>query len=199
MDRQQGFTLVEVLVALAVVAVVALLAHQMLKLVITGEERLAPRRRQLAALQIAMATIQRDLAQIADRPVRDGFGRPRPALVLGGAAVLEFTRAGRPNPMDRRQADLVRIGYRLRGRTLVREVWPVLDRVQSSAPIPVPLLDEVTDATARVRTDDGAWHAAVPDRRREAGTTDQPPRPVAIEVTLTIDRVGRVRRLVPVP
>lgn len=199
--RPSGFTLVEVLVALAVLAVVLVLAQQGLRLMTGAEESLGPRRQRLSGLQVAMATLERDLMQLASRPVRDGNGRPLPALSLGGSggALIAFTRSGRDNPMDRTQADLVRIDYRLEGKALLRDLWPVLDRVPGTEPVTVRLLDGVTAARARLRTDDGRWHDRAPLPEVKTGPDELPPLPAAIEVTLEVEGIGGVRRLVPVP
>lgn len=197
---QAGFTLPEVLVALMLLGVVLAIGHQGVRFLIATEATTATAVERLARLQVALTLFERDLVQTIDRPIRDGSGRTLAALQVapgGPAAVLEFTRAGSLIPDgwhgDPRNSDLLRVGYRWEARRLVRDVWPVLDRVPGSRPKSDALLEGVRALRVRVRSDDGSWHLRTPLPE----VVGRPPLvPVAIELAMTVDDIGDVRRLI---
>ena len=79
---QDGFTLVEVLIALAITAFVSTIAYTSLSTVITGMESTRENSERAYAINRAWMIITRDLRQFVNRPVRDEFGEAEPALQL---------------------------------------------------------------------------------------------------------------------
>lgn len=142
---ETGFTLLELLVAMAIFAISAWLAYGGLRQVLAGRDVLLPQLAAQTARWRALGLLTADLDNLAPRPIRDALGTPRPALESGGASVslLELTRRDPARALLAGQPELARIGYRLEDGRLVREVWPVLDRVQSTVPAQQVLLDKV--------------------------------------------------------
>ena len=104
-----------------------------------------------------MWAFERDLQQVVGRPIRDGFGDERSALIgqLGGedgAPVLELTRAGWRNPTGLRRANLQRVRWRLAGDNLERVYWVVLDRDIDSEPRVQRVLDNVRACSCATST-----------------------------------------------
>ena len=91
----RGFTLLEVLIAIAIFALLGLGSYRMLHSVLNTDEATRRHELQLREVVRAFAVLEQDLAQAGARPVRDGYADLRPAL-LGEAepATLEFTRLG---------------------------------------------------------------------------------------------------------
>ena len=145
LGRQAGFTLVEVLIALAITAFVAAVAYTSLSTVITGVESAQATAARVTEVNRAFAMLSRDLRQFVDRPVRDEFGDVEPALIGGQAArfLLSFTRAGWHNPTGFTRSNLQRVNYRLEDNGLWRDSYPVLDRAGDTQPRPVELLTGV--------------------------------------------------------
>jgi len=141
----RGFTLLELLVAVAIFAVAAWLAYGGLRQVLSGRDVLLPRLAAQTAQWRTLGLLSADLEQLAPRPVRDALGTSHPALESGGASVslLELTRRDAGRALLAGQPSLVRVSYRLEDGRLSREIWPVLDRVQSTVPTRQVLLDEV--------------------------------------------------------
>lgn len=165
----RGFTLLELMVALAIFAVVAALAYGGLSQVLAGGQRAEQRLDELAALQRALTLLERDLLQAAPRGIRDEYGDPQPPF-KGDGTVMELTRAGAPNSTGRPLSTLRRIAWRVDGERLLRLTWSVLDRAPDSAPLEAEVLTGVTRWQLRYRGDDGEWQAQWPTEQTPVAT-----------------------------
>lgn len=142
--RMSGFTLIEILVALAIFSLIGLAAVTVLEEVsrITGQ--LKNTSAELEQLQRTHHRITRDIRQIIKRQIKDELGGARPAI-LGGqsATALEFTRQNWRNPLYDYRSELQRVAYHLEDNNLYRLYWQVLDRAPDSEPVRQLLLSGV--------------------------------------------------------
>ena len=98
---RKGFTLIEVLVALAVFGVMSMLAYSVLGSTLANADYLSNRMDRLQSIQRAVRLLSTDLFQAVPRPVRTELGDSySPALQtsLSSEFVLELTRGGWGNP-----------------------------------------------------------------------------------------------------
>jgi general secretion pathway protein J len=136
-------------------------------------------------LAFFFARIGQDIAQAAQRPVRDEDGNPRAAWVGNLVAVGEndaqliFTRAGIPEQGGALQAPQ-RIGYRLDQGVIMLLRWPSLDQAPRVVPVRYPVLEGVREFQLRYLDKDGIW------QQQWQTATDLIKLPVAVEVTLTL-------------
>ena len=212
-SKPAGFTLVEVLIALAITAFVSMIAYTSLSTVMTGVERLSENTDRIYAVNRAFMIISRDLRQFVARPVRDEFGELEPALTGGELArfALSFTRTGWHNPNGHPRSNLQRVNYRLEDEALWRDTYPVLDRTADTEPDSVLLLQGVETLQVaflgtleELQTQSGS---AAPDTRNWAenwvsdggapGAALVPP--VAVEIRLQLQEWGEIRRLYVLP
>jgi len=142
-DRN-GFTLLEMLIALGVFAVIGLMSSQILSGIVDLSDTVKERSAQLSELQRAMFIISRDIEQMTRRPVRDEFGDSTAAITIG-APLIEFTRRGWQNPLRSPRSELQRVAYTVSDGDLVRQFWPLLDRGPDTEPIAQVLLQGVAD------------------------------------------------------
>lgn len=113
-SRARGFTLLEILVAMAILATIAVAASMIFGQALDNRERVGERASELADLQRAWLFIQRDVEQIVARAARDELGDAQPFVQLTRDGALEFTRIGWINPLQTRQrSSLQRVRYRL--------------------------------------------------------------------------------------
>ena len=200
----RGFTLLELLVALAVFAIMATAAYSGLSNVLFTRAAVEQQNRRLAAVQLAIFRLDQDIQQATPRGVRDEYGDPQPAL-RGGALlddVLILTRAGWDNPLGQSRATLQRVAYRLREGRLWRLHWDVLDRGGLVAPRETLLIDQTREFRAQFLDQNGEWRADWPPPADPAAD-DHPPNPNrlprAVEITLMLEDWGAITRLFPLP
>ncbi|WP_271194860.1 type II secretion system minor pseudopilin GspJ [Pseudomonas turukhanskensis] len=200
MPRSRGFTLLELLIAVAIFALLALATYRMLSSVMQADTATREHEQQLRELVRAMAAFERDILQVRARPVRDPFGEPRPALVGedGDVTALEFTRAGWRNPLGAARSRLQRVRWELSGELLQRRYWNVLDQAQDSQPQVQAVLDGVTSFSLRYLDRQGQWQTTWPGTDgTESERLEQLPR--AVELVLEHRRYGQLRRLLRLP
>ncbi|MDN5849179.1 MAG: type II secretion system minor pseudopilin GspJ [Nitrococcus sp.] len=191
--RARGFTLIELIVATAIFALVSVMAYGGLRAVLASGAAADAEAERLSALQRAFTLIASDFAQAVPRPVRDALRDQVPAMLTKVDSV-RFTRAGMPNPLSLRRSTLIRVGYGAgKGGTLVRYRWPVLDRAIQQEPARSVLLTGVRELRFRFFYQ-GKWLEFWPPVE-----ADPPALPRAVTVELELADYGEVRRLIALP
>lgn len=139
---RSGFTVLELLVAITVFALLGLMGQHINEGLSRASAATAEHDRKLKMLQQTMSFIGHDLMQIMPRPVRGGKGQREPALLAGQGVLasesegLRFVRGGVVNPqMLLPRTNLSTVGYRIRGGYLERVSWPVTDATMNIQPV----------------------------------------------------------------
>lgn len=192
----RGFTLLELLVAVAILAIIGVASYRLLSNTITTRDTVSAHDLKLVQLQKTMQIMQRDIEQVALRPVRDEFGDTQPALYMPKENILELTRAGWRNPLGEARSELVRVRYGVEDGVLKRYYWDVLDRAQDSRPKAINLMEKVTDFKVRVL--DGRnlqWTATWPPLDQLKTEKNKLPMPTAVEISFSVEPYGELRRL----
>ena len=199
---QRGFTLVELLIAIAVFAIIGLGANQVLRTVMDTSERVRSTTSHFTELNLAFSLLGRDLNQFVPRPIRDGLGDARRALVLNDDNLaIEFTRRGWPNPSGQPRSGLQRVAWVVdyEEKTLKRLFWKVLDRAEDSEPVERVLLRGVTDLRIQAllpdENDADALSLTSVTEQEALEDEDAEIIPVAVEVTLATETLGEVVRV----
>lgn len=191
--RARGFSLLEVMVAVAIFAVIAVLAYGGLDAVTRARAQTAAAAQRLAALQFSVTTLEHDLREALPRPVRGAAGEQLPALV-GTPSTLELTHAGFASPLTEVSAMLARNAWSLGDDGLQRARWAVLDRAPDSRPIRRTVLEGATRLRLRYMARNGQWRDTWPPRDGPEAALDSLPR--AVEFALDGDDFGHVERRV---
>lgn len=194
--RARGFTLVEMLVAVAIFAVLAVLAYAGLDAVLRQRSDLETHYREQYALQRAYLVMQRDFSQAAPRSVRDQLGGPLPALRGDpDGTQVALTRDGYPNPAGLRRSGLLRVRYVLRDHVLERLQFNELDRAPVALPPADALLRDVRALRLRYRDGSGNWLHGWPPPEAAPDSL-----PTAVEVELRVAQFpGPVRWVFVLP
>ena len=133
LSKQQGFTLLEILIALAIFAVMSMIAYAGLAAMLDARASTVPRAQQLAQLQTTLYLLNEDLSQVIKRPIRDQLGSSEPAFSIGrGNEILVFTRTVPSWLANSSETNLLRVSYSLEKEALYRRVWTIPDRTQQT-------------------------------------------------------------------
>lgn len=186
--RQRGFTLIEMMLAIAIFAMLSLMATQILRSILQGHERVQVKTTNMAKMQLALALIERDLSHASVRPSADD-AHPNLAdfsVVKGVSDQIELVHHYWANPgMILPRSSLERVRYRLNEGTLQRLSYPTPEASLAQARI-VPILAGVEHFKLRF-WQTGSW---------QEGWFASAVLPLAIEVTIELPVVGKLRRVI---
>ncbi len=203
MIRSRGFTLLELLVAVAIFALTGAMAYSGLQQVLKQKDSTEQAAQRLSDLQKAYRIMQRDLEQLTPRGIRNEFGDSIGALLGGsGYSGVEFSRTGYANPADFVRGDIQRVAYVPDQDTLLRRTWRVLDRAQDSVPDEQVLVEGMRRFSMRFLDQADEWQDTWPAQQVLAatpGAVSGVDLPKAIEVSLELDDMGTLRWLFMVP
>ncbi len=203
--RGRGFTLLELLVALFIAAVMFAMGYGAITQALTSRDSLKEQQARLLELQTAVRVLEQDFMQLAPRPVRQAIGDEpaQPALlgaVPGAQPIVALTRGGWANPAGLQRPGLQRVAYFLENGTLRREYWNVLDPTLASTTTKRDLMTHVKAVTLRYLDQAHQWQEQWPPGtaviQRQEWTLRQ--RPLAVEITLDTEGWGKVVRIIEI-
>ena len=154
---QRGFTLLEVLIAMALFSLLGLASYQLLERVLHSERRIQQHERELRQLQRALDVLQRDLWQAMPHPLADDPSR-RQALI-GHGHELRLRAAAGPTRCRSAAARCCRpptAGTRVAGCATTR-TWTAAPCAASACWTASPDPPALIDASGQARD---AWPAA---------------------------------------
>ena len=195
--RHGGFTLIEILVALIIFSVMAVLGYRALASVLDTRSALVAHNQKWRSVELFFARIGRDLNSVVARSVRNPANLAEAPLLanrdaLGpNGAQLAFTRSGWNNAVGS-AADEQRIGYRLRDKRIELLLWPVLDQGPRGEATAYTLLDSVESLQLRYLDSGGNWLDTW-------GTPNDSSLPKAVELTLKLASGEHLTRLLALP
>lgn len=195
---QQGLTLVELLVAIAVFAIIGAAAYSGLITVLEAREHSDRRADRLAAVQEAVGALEADIRQALPRAVRSDLRGRGHAMTDAEDRrdLLLLSRGGWPNPAELDRGTVARVNWRFEDDRLIRVWWTRPDAAPGTSETRRIMLEEVDDADVRFLDGNGDWQERWPGLG-ETDTVDTLPR--AVEVSLDLADWGRIVRLFELP
>jgi general secretion pathway protein J len=184
---------VELLVALTIFAIMAVMSHRTLDAVFQTRQHLNDETARLRDVALLFARLDDDFATLLDRRPRNSDNLLDDALrltaLLSGAddATLVFTRSGFAGSAGL-AATPQRVGYRLKDGTLELVLWPSLDSAPRTRPQAYPALGQVRDAKWRAMDRGGNWQNVWRSTPVGGATATGAPGayPAALELTLIL-------------
>lgn len=204
-EKQRGLTLPELLIALLIFAMISGASVYALRLSVEGREQLEDADKDIRDMQIARLILKQDLAQLAPRTVRDGFGNSYPAAFLGGDGLafrppkegerllMAFVRRGWTNPEDRApRSSLQAVEYLMIGDALVRRVRPYLDDARDQKRTDRVLIGGLKSAAVSFYSGETGGRLTWVDLWPSVGGSDPPK---AVRLIVTTERFGELEQL----
>jgi general secretion pathway protein J len=184
-----GLTLIELVIAVALLAVIATLGYGALVQSLRAQERTALSVSALRATVRTMANLEREFESASAREIRTRSGLAVGAF-LAAPGYVEFTTATlAPNGDGIANGHLVRVRYDDEAGQLLRRHWRVLDRAGDTEAVDsTPALEGVAGLRLRYMDDTGAWVEKWPN-----GAERSLPR--AVEMTGELATLGAFRRM----
>ncbi len=208
--NEQGFSLIEVLAAAAVFAIVSALSVGLLVSALRSEEQSELVLSEVGDVHRVASLLRDDIGQLVPRPVRNGEGLVDPrvfAADINGTEtirsrsndphqIIVLTRAGWANPGRLQpRSSLQRVAWVLDGDSLYREVWAYPDAAAQSEPRRQLLIAGIRAVEVDVLTA-GQW---INTARVVAGAEGQSEQPDAVRLRYTLPRLGQMEHVVLSP
>lgn len=187
--HQHGVTLIELLVAMAIFAIIAVLSYRSLGSVFQTREQLQTETAKWRDTALFFSRLENDLGALLNRNIRNANNLEEPALLLRrypaatNEATLSFTRMGFAQTEGEAAAPQ-RVGYRLRDSKLELLIWPGLDQAPRATPQVFTALKNIREAKFRALppSPTSSWQPGW----RDQAETDEASFPVALELSLTL-------------
>lgn len=184
--RSTGLTLIEVLVALAILGLLSLLAYRALDSTLRVRDRAAQEASRWRELSFFFDRLRDDVDQPATRGPRPPAAARLPAW-QGNDSSLEIAAIGHAaNPLRRLQ-------YRWNAGAIELLLWPAFDAAPGAVPETHQLVGAVRSLRFRYLNRSSVWVEAWPPRIAETDT------PLALQVDLTLTDDTRVSRIFALP
>lgn len=207
---RRGFTLIEVMIAMFVAAVMLAIGYSAINQAAKERGNLEGKQARITEIQRGMRVVAQDFAQMIARTARgvEGGGNIEPAVIATAKdnTLITFTRAGWSNPAGVQRPAEQRVRYRYIDESLVREYWLSIDTGLNGEPLQRVLITKVKSVELRFldpasRSWRNDWPATTATGPVNPDNIDQllRTRPLAIEVTLVLEDWGRVQRVFEIP
>lgn len=195
-SKLQGFTLLEVLIAVALFAMISLGAAAMLTTIIDSSEKGKQHSDKLNELQRAFLVMERDFLQMTRRTIRlegdeplDNFIHTNESTYSSNTHGIAFVRQGWKNPgLLLPRSDVQAVTYQLEEDTLNRLHFVFVDAVVGEEPKVRPLITGVTKVDFEFHNG-FKWSKELPKKDL----------PVAVAIEIELEDYGVIRRQFLVP
>ena len=179
---QAGFTLLELVIAIAIFALLGIGCWRLFDSVVRAERSSTAHQHTLRSVQRAVALIERDVLHVQT-------SAKKPGLTLS-ANQLSLRRANWRNPLGQPRSELQDVSYQLDNGVL----WRQSRGLEGGALQQQKLLSDVRSVRWRLYDRKNGWRQQWPTRK---GTATDGPK--ALELQLSVGRFEGIRRVLLLP
>lgn len=203
-QKHFGFTLIEILVAITIFAIMSAFAYRSLTAVLEARKQLEVEQHKWRDVVLMFARMEQDFSSALLRPIRntsgnttDAFeGKPDPVGDTEGQVV--YTRMGYAGQRGGLAAPQ-RMGYRFRDNKLEQLTWQVLDQAPRTVPLTGTLIENASEVKFQFLENNQAaskWLDRWPQPGTQPGTGKLPS---AVEVSVTLTSGENLKRIFLLP
>ncbi|MDF1642725.1 MAG: type II secretion system minor pseudopilin GspJ [Pseudomonadales bacterium] len=187
-----GFTLVELLIAIVLFSIVSIGSYQVLSSVISSHRKLSSHNEKFEGLRRAANMLTRDLQQVQPRTVTNAYGDQENALILESSDLsrLVLSSGGWDNPLMAARGTVGRIEFFVEDEVLIKRLWLVLDALDQESHFDMPLVKGVSEFQIRALNPEQRWLSFWPMEDMPATEL-----PRALEVELVVAELGTIKRV----
>ena len=194
--KQHGFTLVEILMALLISTIIALLTFTGLDTLIRIQHRLSKTNQHYAELQSAFWRFTQDTAQLQRARWLDTQNDLMPSFALTPNSLSLITAQTPKLDMPWPSTGLLRVNYSLNNGTLYRTAYPIQNQAFTTIPLQEPLVSGVTKVSFLALDKNNQWQTSM--ELNSGANTNEPTNSIkAIEVIVYFHE-QQVHRIFPV-
>ena len=190
-NQNTGYTLIEVIIALAIFAILGTISVGLLSRAFDTRARIENQMEPLTELQLAVTRINRDVAQMVDRGALS---------LIGHTNYTEFTRGGIVNPDEEdAKSTLKRVALVCgNNEKLIRKTWARVDPLSPNDFQEQALMNNLESCEFSYLGKGSTWVSDWP-MTTASPREKPPPFPRAIKLTLTLENLGEIALLFVVP
>jgi len=194
MKRQTGFTLIEILVAVAIFGLLTVAAYTVLDSGVRSKQQSEARLEHLAQIQRLFYSLSNDLQYLAYRRVRDELGDYQPLMsgesdLSGLAFKLAFSRSNWRNPAGFKRSNLQFVDYRIEDNQVIRRHRVFLDKAPNSAEMDRTLADGINAISVRFLDANQQWQDQWGMFEEQQLSV-----PLAVVISIETDLYGEIER-----
>ena len=198
MKRQTGFTLIEILVAVAIFGLLSIAAYTVLDSGMRSKQQTETRLEHLAQLQRLFHTLNQDFQYIVPRKTRNELGDLEPLLkgesdLAGEYFELAFSRSHWRNPAGFRRSQLQYVQYRIEDKQIFRRHRVFLDAAPNTPEIDRLLAKDIESVRIQFKVQEEQWSD------QWGRFSDQASIPSAIRIQVTSALLGEIERYYHLP
>lgn len=214
----KGFTLLELLIAIALSAVVAVISYSALDGITDADSQIESVTEQINDIDRTLRLLKEDLAHTLPRVIISADGSVQPAFLAANTEttaskqagtltgnLLTLTRSGWLNPRLAERSEQQRVSYNLQNQTLSRTHRKYLDGITEQPLFTIDLLDGVRSLSLRFL--DNSAKQYHPDSKYwknqwpvgASALTVSESLPAAVQLTIDVEGFGEIRRIFPLP
>ena len=191
LKRNSGFSLLELLVALVIFALLATMTFRGIAQLATATQRINLDNRKWREVSLLIERLEEDISHAIDRPWRDQHGLVQPAFQGNNQSSNQYTPQLDLVRLENTQ--VIRLAYRHHQQRLEMLLWPPLEQAPLTPASIATLLENVASFELQFLDKQGHWRSQWPLSPHEGGL------PKAVNIVLRLTSGEVIQRLLALP